>query len=263
MEGGDAHPSPRRFPEIAEMIRTYARPATLDEALDLLAAPDAAVLAGGTDLNGDTSGAPATAVDLQNLGLAGVNSDGEGLHIGAMTTLQALADADTAPPLIRDLAHREAPNTIRNAATVGGTIGSSDPESELLAGLLVFDASVTLAGKGGSTDVTLDRLLEDPTLLEGSIITSVTVATEGAGAAARTGRTPMDRPIVMVAGRSTPDGTLHLAATGVASRPVPLDPSDLTDLQPPGDFRGSPEYRRHLAEVLSRRVVDELKGGSS
>ena len=52
------------------MIRTYARPATLQEALDLLADPNAAVLAGGTDLNGDAAGAPAIAVDLQDLDLA-------------------------------------------------------------------------------------------------------------------------------------------------------------------------------------------------
>ncbi len=47
---------------------------------------------------------------------------------------------------------REAPNTIRNAATIGGTVGTADPESELLAGLLAYGATVTLARTGSQTD---------------------------------------------------------------------------------------------------------------
>ncbi len=243
------------------MIQTYARPATLQEALDLLADPHAAVLAGGTDLNGDAAGAPKIAVDLQDLGLSGIDTDGSTLRIGAMTTLQDLVDATDAPSLLRELAHREAPSTIRNAATVGGTIGSSDPESELLAGLLLFDAAVALATATGSAEVRLDDLLDDPTALVGSIITSVTLSTSGATAADRTGRTPMDRPIVMVAGRLASDGIARLVATGVASRPVVIDPNRMDDLEPPADFRGSSEYRRHLAGVLADRIVERLEGG--
>jgi len=245
------------------MIRTYTRPATLDEALDLLADPDAAVLAGGTDLNGDASDAPPTAVDLQDLGLAGIEAEGSTLHVGAMATIQGLADAAATPSLLRGLALREAPNTIRHAATIGGTIGSSNPESELLAGLLLFDATVTLKRTHGSTDVSLDDLLDDPTLLAGSVITSIAIATDGAGAAERTGRTPKDVPIVMVAGRTTGEGPIHLVATGVAARPVHIDTPTIGELEPPGDFRGSPDYRKHLAHVLAGRVIEQLKGGPS
>ena len=243
------------------MIRTYARPATLQEALDLLADPNAAVLAGGTDLNGDAAGAPAIAVDLQDLDLADLRADGSKLRIGAMATLQALVDATDAPALLRELAHWEAPNTIRNAATIGGTIGSSDPESELLAGLLLFEAIVTLATANGTDEVRLDDLLDDPTVLAGAIITSVTVDTTGPATADRTGRTPKDRPIVMVAGRRGDDGTVRIVATGVASRPVLIDPAGSDDLEPPGDFRGSSQYRRHLAGVLTGRIVERLEGG--
>jgi CO/xanthine dehydrogenase FAD-binding subunit len=245
------------------MIRTYARPATMDEALDLLSDPDAAILAGGTDFNGDAAGAPSVAVDLQDLGLDVLEADGSLLRIGAMTTLQALADASTTPALLRELALLEAPNTIRNAATVGGTIGTADPESELLAGLVLFDAVVTLIRKGGSIEVSLDDLLDDPSMLAESVMTSIAVARGGGGAAERTGRTPKDRPIVMVAGRSADDGTTLLVATGVAARPMSIDVTTLDQLEPPSDFRGSTAYRRHLVEVLSGRVTQQLKGGAA
>jgi len=243
------------------MIRTYTRPTTLEEALDLLADSDAGVLAGGTDLNGDAVGAPSVAVDLQDLGLDTITSEGTSLRIGSTATIQALVDADSAPPLLRDLAMREAPNTIRNAATIGGTVGTSDPESELLSGLLLFDAVVTLASADGTTNVAIDDLLDDPELLAESIITHITVSTDGTGAVERTGRTPKDRPIVMIVGRMTADGSVRLVATGVAANPTRIDADTLDELDPPGDFRGSPEYRAHLAEVLTKRVVEQLRGG--
>jgi CO/xanthine dehydrogenase FAD-binding subunit len=245
------------------MIRTYHRPATLDEALRLLDDPGAAVLAGGTDLNGDAIGAPSIVVDVQDLGLDKISADGGIVHIGATATLQALVDSDLVPELIRDLAHREAPNTFRNAATAGGVIGASEPESELLAGFLVFDALVTVVGTAGASTVPLGDILDDPELAAGGIIIEIAVPTGGHTAADRTGRTPADRPIVMVAGRLDDANTLRLVATGVAANPAPIDLDSLYELDPPGDFRGSSGYRRHLAGVLGARVVRELRGGSS
>jgi CO/xanthine dehydrogenase FAD-binding subunit len=46
--------------------------------------------------------------------------------------------------------------------------------------------------------------------------------------------------------------------TGVAVTPVLVDRDDLGSLQPPGDFRGSPDYRRQLAGVLTGRVLARL-----
>ena len=50
-------------------IRAYHRPATLDDALALLAQPDVVPLGGGTVLNGLPASTPAEVVDLQALGL--------------------------------------------------------------------------------------------------------------------------------------------------------------------------------------------------
>jgi CO/xanthine dehydrogenase FAD-binding subunit len=57
--------------------------------------------------------------------------------------------------------------------------------------------------------------------------------------------------------RSTDSGAL-LALCGVGPTPQLVDPGDIDRLEPPSDFRGSSEYRRHLAQVLAARVLQEL-----
>jgi putative selenate reductase FAD-binding subunit len=243
------------------MITKYHRPLLLADAIDLIALPNTTIIAGGTAVNADTDSAPLVAVDLQALDLSGIESDKNTVHIGATTRLQDLVDSELVPELLRDLARREAPNTIRNAATVGGTVGTADPESELLAGLLVYGATVTLARSGSQTEQTLDEVLDDPQALAGAIITAVTINAAGVGSAERTARTPMDRPIVMAVALHGNDGTTRLAMTGVADRPVIVDPAHISDLQPPSDFRGSSAYRKHIASVLADRVLTSLRGG--
>ncbi len=243
------------------MIAQYHRPLTLDEAIALTARPDAVVIAGGTSVNASPDNRSINAVDLQALDLAGIETDGESIRIGATTCLQDLVDSMLVPIVIRDLARREAPNTIRNAATVGGTIGTVDPESELLAGLLAFGANVTLARAGSTAEHTLDEILENPALLNGAIMTSISIPAKGVAAADRTGRTPMDRPIVMAVAHRGHDGAICLAMTGVATRPVVVEPGQVSALDPPSDFRGSPGYRKNLAKVLASRVLGTVAGG--
>lgn len=243
------------------MITKYHRPLLLADAIDLIALPNTTIIAGGTAVNAGTDSTPLVAVDLQALDLSGIESDGDGVHIGATTRLQDLIDSDQIPELLRDLARREAPNTIRNVATVGGTVGTADPESELLAGLLAYGATVTLARSGSQTEQALDDVLDDPQALAGAIITTVTIDTAGVASAERTGRTPMDRPIVMAVAFHGNDGFTRLAMTGVAARPVIVAPEGITDLQPPADFRGSSAYRKQIASVLAGRVLANSRGG--
>lgn len=244
------------------MITQYHRPLTLDDAIALLARPDAVVLAGGTSVNAAPRRAASSAVDLQALDLAGIDVDGDTVRIGATTRLQDLVDSALVPAVLRDLARREAPSTIRNMATVGGTIGTGDAESELLAGLLAFGTRVTLARAGSSSEHSLDDVLDNAGLLNGSIITGVTVPTNGHAAADRVARTPMDRPIVMAVAHHDGD-TTRLAMTGIASVPVVVDPNHIGDLAPPPDFRGTAAYRAGLAEVLANRVLAAAEGRAS
>ncbi len=246
-----------------QTITAYHRPQGTDEALQLLTREGiATVIVGGGTVVTTTELAPGTEViDIQDAVPATFDSSADRLTVGAMARLQDLIDHEATPRLLAELAQREGPSTFRNAATVGGTIAAADPESELVAGLIVHDAVVAVATEAGSTEVAIADLLADPAQLDGAIITSVSVATDGETASARTGRTPADTSIVAAAGRVVPDG-ITMALTGVAATPIVVDPDSLGDLAPPADFRGSTQYRRELAAVLTRRVVEQL-GGSS
>ncbi len=244
-------------------IRVYHRPSTLEETLALLARPDVNTmpLGGGTALNGLPLEVPDEVVDLQALDLNQITRDGPLLRFGATTRLQDVVDHEWTPPLLRDLAHAEAPNTLRNAATLGGTVATADPESGLLAGLLAHEAAVSIAHVDRTEEVALSDLLADRNRLAGGLITSVQIMFGGAGAWERTARTPADTPIVLVAGHRTEEGDVRLAATGVAPAPMVIEVGDIDELDPPSDFRGSSEYRSHLAAVLAARVVARLTDG--
>jgi CO/xanthine dehydrogenase FAD-binding subunit len=245
-------------------VAAYHRPGTLDEALAQLSEPTAVVLAGGTALRsvrGDEAGA-VSVVDLQALGLGGIEVVApDRIRLGAMATLDDVARHDDVPELVRALARREEPSTLRTLATVGGCVVVSDPESELLAGLLVHEAVVTVVGPHGDRDLPLGDVLGDRGVLGRDVVVAVTIATGGRTAMARTARTPADRAIVAAVARRTPDGEVLVALTGVAPTAVleggGTAPPD-GRLEPPGDFRGSSEYRAALARTLAARVREQV-----
>lgn len=236
------------------LVTAYHRPEDVDDALRLIADSRRVPLGGGTVLNADRAPSDIEVVDLQALGLDRIDADGDRLRIGATATLQAVADHDATPDLVKRLARSELPSTLRTLATVGGTVAQGDPDSVLLAALIVHDADVELAG---ADELPLSVVLATG-VPAGAIITAVVIDPGGEGAHASTGRTPADTPIVAAIGRRAPDG-VRLALTGVASRPVLANAASPTaDLSPPGDFRGSTTYRLELARVLAARVVEEL-----
>ncbi len=235
------------------LMTAYHRPTTVDEALDLIAKPDHVALAGGTVLNADRQRSDLIAVDLQNLGLAEITAAGSTIEIGAMVTLDRVMAEEAMPALVRQMAQAELPSSLRTLATVGGTIAVGTSDSVLVAALLAYGAKVSLA-KGGTMSLA-ECLAAD---LSGDLIVSITVAVDGDGAYAATGRTPADTPIVAALGRQAGEGTT-LVLTGVADHPVSVSPDDpVAGLNPPSDFRGSASYRRELATVLARRVLEEL-----
>ena len=237
-------------------VTAYWRPSSIAQALELLELSGALVLAGGTRLGADPTGKRVEVVDLQALDLGGLRAEpGDVLRIGAMVTLQELADSGDAPDVVREAARREQPSTLRAQGTVGGCLATGRGDSELLAALLVHEAVVQLESRAGAEELPLDRVLAELFLPRGQLVTGVTIRTTGRAAAARTARTPADRAIVSAYARSTGDGW-RIALTGVAPTPVLVMPGD--DLLPSGDFRGSGEYRRHLAEVLVARVTEAI-----
>lgn len=231
----------------------YHRPKSIVDAAGLLDGPNRLALAGGTTIFHDGAGTPVELVDLQALGLGSIAKNGSTVELGATATLQALVDNDVVPDLIRDAAKADQPSTLRTLATVGGSVGAAGGESLLVAALLVHDATVSFAG---GRSVPLAKVLIDG-LSTGDLIVSVSVSTGGVTAMAATGRTPHDVPIVAVVGRRGEEGT-RLAVCGVGATPQLVEEGSLGHLEPPGDFRGSAEYRKLLAEVLIARVLGEL-----
>jgi xanthine dehydrogenase YagS FAD-binding subunit len=105
----------------------YARPSTLDEALELLADPGARPMGGGTDLLGQVDRrivAPELVVDLQAAGLEGVVRDGDSVVVGAGTRLADLATDELLQPYgaVVTAASSAASPLLRNAGTVGGNL---------------------------------------------------------------------------------------------------------------------------------------------
>jgi CO/xanthine dehydrogenase FAD-binding subunit len=243
-------------------LKAYHRPANLEEALRLLARPgvNTAILGGGTYITAHMSELIDEVVDLQTVGLTEVSYSGDQLTLGAMVRLQTVVEDSQAPALLREAARREGPNTFRHAATLGGIVVGASGESELLAALLVFEAEVHIQSIQGTKHLSLADFWQDiPAALAGGIVTAVSLATTGQTASARVGRTPADQPIVAAAARLAPTGQLHLALCGVAQTPVLVDPDKVkTAINPPGDFRGSTEYRRQVAATLAQRVIDEV-----
>jgi probable selenate reductase FAD-binding subunit len=240
----------------------YRRPASLDEALTLLESrPDAVVLGGGTRLNADPAPGPVEVVDLQALRLDRIETSGDAtVRIGAMVTLQQIADTPALPAVLREAARRERPSTLRSQATLGGCVAAREADSELLAALLAHDAAINIAGRDGPARSELAEFLADGPLDRARIITEVIVCTSGVASAARTARTRADRPIVAAVARITATGERRLALAGVAATPVVVDERAgwAGELDPPGDFRGSGEYRRALAAVLASRVLEAI-----
>ena len=240
-------------------ISAYHRPVAVPEALALLHRPGvrSVVLGGGTSVVPQRREFATEVIDLQALGLGSVSSADGRVALGAMATLDTASGSAQVPDAVREAARREQPSTLRTLATIGGTVVAGDGESELLAALLAFDAVVSFVNGQGEQARPLDDVLADPSILHGGIVTALTIESSGVAAAARTGRTPMDTPIVAVVGRRRTDGSLVLAASGVANTPLVI--GDPAGLEPPGDFRGSTEYRRMLAVELASRVTEALK----
>lgn len=264
----------------------YYRPSDLDEVLRFLHQPNTVPLAGGTNLLATEEGLDSAVVDLQDAGLDQLTwaDDGRLLRIGAMVKLadleaflDPLAGQSGAAALLQRAIHRAGPNTYRNAATIGGVIASRLADSELLAALLVLDATINMRLPAPET-LTLAAYLREDERPPGLIIEIQIYWTIGIGASERVARTPADSPIVSVTAWRPADGALRLAATGVGPRPghlsqaetaltARLDDSTIdtaaTAAQDaadhPGDFRGDATYRAKMAGVLTRRVLSAIE----
>src|SRR3954451_22157707 len=140
----------------------YARPASLSEAVELLAANDGArALAGGQTLVNvmkARAGSPDAVIDLSRIEeLKGIELAGDGtLEIGAMTTYTEIVQSSEARarPILGDVCAQIADVQVRNRGTIGGNICTNDPTNHLPPLLAALGAQMTIHGAGGDRTVT-------------------------------------------------------------------------------------------------------------
>lgn len=122
----------------------------IDEALMLISRtdPKTVALAGGTHLLALDDESIQAIVDLRDLELAYIREEAQHIHIGAMTTLQTMADApllqDLAAGILAKAARSSSPSRlIRNSATLGGTLAiGAASQADLLTALAAMEAEV-------------------------------------------------------------------------------------------------------------------------
>jgi carbon-monoxide dehydrogenase medium subunit len=268
----------------------YVAPESLDDALTALRGrgEDAKLLAGGHSLLPLMKlrlAAPTLLVDLRKVpGLRGVHRENGQWRIGAMTRhadLQGNAElgpVGQATALIAD-------QQVRNRGTIGGSLAHGDPASDMPAVLLAAEGSVTVAAAGGTREVAAADLFEDyltTAVGAGEVLTEVRVPDfAGWGSSyLKFTRRAEDWAMVGVVAlvKKAGDGSfedVRVALTNMGSTPIRATATedalrgkgtdaiaaaaehaaDGTD--PPGDLNATPDYKRHLARVLTRRALEE------
>jgi len=248
------------------MIIEYKRPATLDEALELLARRDplSVPLAGGSALN-RPSPEPVAAVDLQSLGLDHYEARGNSLELGAMLTLQALLEAKDPGPALKQVIEHEATHNLRQVATIAGTLVAADGRSPFACALLALDAALTILS--GDRQSLGDLLPLRKERLRGRLITQVSIPLNVRLAYEYVARAPADRPLVCAAMAIWPSGRTRLALGGFGKSPVlafdgtepaGVDVAASNAYSQAEDQWASAAYRQEVAGALARRCLQEL-----
>jgi CO/xanthine dehydrogenase FAD-binding subunit len=222
------------------------------------------VIAGGTIVVPEmTHGErrPEKALLLSRAGLSGVTRDGARVTIGAATPVEDLVGlAAPVGPCAANVGDLE----IRAQATVGGNLcaGQSPdaPRGDLQGALLAVAATVRSTGAGGERSEPLADFLADR---DGRLLLDVSYDEPPAGAFAT-----IDYPhtheytVLAVSGARAADGTVRLAASGLAGPAQVLsgDPEKAAaEVSLGDDALASVWYRSQTLPVLVRRVLAELE----
>jgi carbon-monoxide dehydrogenase medium subunit len=270
----------------------YAAPTTLEEAFALLsgAAGDVAPLAGGTDLINNIragSQSPKLVLLLRKIrGLTGaIQEKPAGVVIGAMATLSEIAQharLRRSFPAIAEAASLIGSKQIRNRATMAGNLCNASPAADTVPALMLYEASVNIAGRKGRRLVPVTAFVRSPNqtcLAAGEIVESIFIPYPAAPSSscyvrfAR--REGADLAIVGVAAfaSATTEIRLALGAVGpTAFRAYEAEniwrqgvqdravwerglASAVEASAPISDLRASREYRRALIKVLAAEAV--------
>ncbi|WP_231855370.1 xanthine dehydrogenase small subunit [Tsukamurella pseudospumae] len=159
-----AEPAPEPQPtEIHSAHGRFLRPASFDDVLDLLAADESPVLvAGSTDFGVDVNlkgRREPLVVAIDRLPeLRELNVYADAVEIGAALTLSEIERRlDGRIPLLAKVFPQFASRLIRNAATLGGNLGTGSPIGDTPPALLALEAQLILASRSGERSVPLSE----------------------------------------------------------------------------------------------------------
>lgn len=267
----------------------YARPATVEEAIALLAGSEGArPLAGGQTLVNvmkARAASPDVLVDLNDLDELRTVAFSNGLlEIGAMVTyaqLMASSEVEVARPILAEVVSTIGDVQIRNRGTVGGNVCVADPTNHLPPLFVALDATFTIRGPESERTVSAHEFFIGVYLTavgEGELLTKISVPPSSGAGDGFAGVTigTHGTYIVDAAATVSSDGA-RIALGCVDAVPVratameeKLAGSDFSEesvraaaeglgasLDPPSDVHGSADYRRRLAEVSAVRAVLE------
>jgi len=271
----------------------YAKATSVADALDLLEkhGEDARIIAGGHSLIPMMRlriASPEALIDINDVAeLKGIRIEGNEIVIGAMVRH---AEVLSSPVLAEHYAiFREAEKLIadpvvRNRGTVGGSMCQADPSEDLSAVGSALRGTVTIVNKGGSRQVPLREFHEGPyetKVADGEILTEVRFPIRpGAGSAyEKVERRVGDWPVasvgvfVVVKDGNVADCGIGLTALGAHHFCAPNAEAFLIgkpateenfaaaavmaadESNPSSDQRGPADYKKHLANELTKRAL--------
>jgi carbon-monoxide dehydrogenase medium subunit len=270
----------------------YEAPESLEEAVRMLHenGEDAKLLAGGHSLLPLMKlrlAAPTVLVDLRRIpGLHGIQQQNGGWRVGPMTRHADLQDTPELGVVAR-AASLIADQQVRNRGTIGGSLAHGDPASDMPGVLLALDGEVGARGPNGDRTIGAADLFQDyltTSLAPDEVVTEVRLpALEGYGFGyQKFTRRAEDWAMVGVCAlvSRAADGTcddVRIGLTNMGATPLrataaenalrggQLDNDAIAaaaeqaaeGTDPPGDLNATPDYKRHLARVLTRRALEE------
>jgi carbon-monoxide dehydrogenase medium subunit len=284
----------------------YTRATSVDEAIGLLErlGDEARLIAGGHSLLPMMKLRLANleyVIDINDLhdelGYVRVGT-GE-VRIGAMTRHRELLESPELAahfPIFADAERVIADPVVRNRGTIGGSLCQADPAEDLTAVCTTVDARCVIRGAGGERVVSMGDFFRGPyeTAVEhGEILTEVRIPLRphGSSAYAKVERRAGDWAVtsagaaVWMDGSVIADARVGLAAVGPNAAGIPAisealsgrEPSEelyaqagsiaAASCSPVTDSRGTADYKRHLADELTRRTlrrsVERIRAGEA
>lgn len=272
----------------------YAAPSTVEEALALLKQGngDAKIIAGGHSLLPLMKlrlAQPKLLVDIGRItGLSYIRTEGGNVLVGALATYRDILqspDVHRGAPVLAEAAHEVGDPQVRARGTLAGSLAHGDPAADMPAVVLALEASIHAVGPDGERDLPIDNFFVDmlTTLLgEHELITQVSIPVQSPGTGAAYLKFDQPASHYALAGAcariTLADGTISQARIGVtgvgtkAYRPTAVEEalvgkaptedaikqacqSAAEGIDVQGDIHASPDYRAHLARVLTRRAV--------